>query len=288
MGRALIPYTFEFTGDSPMHLKPGAQAVPVARILPRAEAPTRELRAIHVLTVAESIATLGLLEPPILDTQGRLLAGAHRVAAMFLLTAPDKQSLRSRFLGYTGYNEPAKSNKASDIGDLLKRASEIDPKDFHARYPGGKVPVYVIDIPRNDDALPLAIETAENSVRRQYTTDEVQKLAKRLRAAGYTQRDGRPKKGEKTVVAALEDILGRSDKQVRRLLKAGTQAKLEMSAWQQATTSLVRAAMRARRANEAEGAKGSDADEFLTAVDAILGTATGRRFLRRQAIRPKT
>ncbi len=47
-------------------------------------------------------------------------------------------------------------------------------------------------------------------------------------------------------------------------------------------------AMRARRANEAEGARGSDADEFLTAVDSILGTATGRRFLRQQAIRPKT
>lgn len=136
--------------------------------------------------------------------------------------------------------------------------------------------------------LPLAIETAENSVRRSYTPEEVQKLAKRLKRAGYTHRNGRRKKGEKTLVAALEDILGYSDKQVRRLLKAKSPAKLRKPNWQRATASLVRAAVRAQKADASDGAKGSDAKQFLAAVETILGTATGRRFLHQQALKAKT
>lgn len=289
MGRARIPYKFEYTGDTPLHLRPGAQTVPVDRIIPRPGKPTRELRAIHVLAVAESIAVLGLLEPPILDTLGRLLAGAHRVAAMFLLTAPDKAALRSRFLGYTGYNEPAKSDKASDIGDLLERVEKIDPKGFHARYPGGKVPVYVVEVnEKNPEFHALSIETTENSVRRQYTPDEVQGLFERLVEAGFIHKKsgGRPKTDDKTAVAALRRIIGKSDSQVRRMLK-GT-AKLEKSEWDAAVASFIRAAQRVKRASAEGMRKASDAGAILRAAEATLNTASGKRMRRHQAFERET
>jgi ParB family chromosome partitioning protein len=285
MGRALIPYTFAFTGDAPLSLKPGAQALALGRILPRSGAPTRNLRALHVLAVAESIATLGLLEPPLLDTQGRLLAGAHRVAAMSLLQTEDAQALRARFLACTEYTEPKKGDRPSDIGVLLARAEQIDPSAFHARYPGGKVPVHVVAL---DEANPafhaLSIETAENSIRRQYTPEEVQGLFDRLVAAGFTHKNGRPKGDEKTVVEALKGILGKSDSQVRRMLKG--EAKRETSEWQAAVAALVRAAQRLERASAL--AKSGDAQEIMRAAGAILETASGRHIRRQQERRGKT
>ncbi len=46
---------------------------------------TRPLNPRHVESLAESIAVLGLIEPLVLDNQGRLLAGGHRLEAIRLL-----------------------------------------------------------------------------------------------------------------------------------------------------------------------------------------------------------
>ena len=44
------------------------------------------------------------------------------------------------------------------------------------------------------------------------------RMAERFKAAGYTARPGKPKAGEKTVLGALEAAVGRSRRQIQRVL----------------------------------------------------------------------
>jgi hypothetical protein len=63
--------------------------LPLTAIRPRPGGDTRVLRPSHVLNLAESIAAVGLVEPPTVDNRGHLLAGAHRLAALSLLAEPN-------------------------------------------------------------------------------------------------------------------------------------------------------------------------------------------------------
>ena len=58
---------------------------------------TRELKSEHVQSLAESIATLGLIEPLVTDNQGRLLAGGHRKAAIAWLKENDPKRFDEQF-----------------------------------------------------------------------------------------------------------------------------------------------------------------------------------------------
>ena len=58
--------------------------LPLDKIIDRVT-DTRELKAPHVEDLMMSIAVLGLLEPVVVDSRGRLLAGGHRKAAIHLL-----------------------------------------------------------------------------------------------------------------------------------------------------------------------------------------------------------
>ena len=93
----------------------------------------------------------------------------------------------------------------------------------------------------------------------------------RLKEAGYTSRNGRPKKGQKTVVAALESIIGRSPAQVRRLLRAERQ---DEPTWERAVESFARAASRVQRMTK-EANNSAEAKVMLEAAKAVLGTPTG-------------
>jgi ParB family chromosome partitioning protein len=68
----------------------------------------------------------------------------------------------------------------------------------------------------------LQVEVAENEKRRDYTALEARTLAERLRAAGYVDVKGRPTKGEKALRPALEVIMGKSLRTVRRYLNEET------------------------------------------------------------------
>ncbi|MBK8185612.1 MAG: ParB N-terminal domain-containing protein [Candidatus Competibacteraceae bacterium] len=61
--------------------------LPLTSIQPRPGGDSRLLKPDHILNLAESIVAVGLVEPPTVDCRGRLLAGAHRVAALRLLQA---------------------------------------------------------------------------------------------------------------------------------------------------------------------------------------------------------
>jgi ParB family transcriptional regulator, chromosome partitioning protein len=129
-----------------------------------------------------SIATLGLLEPLVVDSRGRLLAGGHRKAAIYLL-------------------------------------KEQMPEEYSEHFSNELVPVRVLDFDANKNAdLALQVEIAENEMRRDYTSAEVRVLAERLKAAGYVDTKGRPALGEKALRPALKVIIGKSIRTVQRYL----------------------------------------------------------------------
>ncbi|PSB14733.1 chromosome partitioning protein ParB [Phormidesmis priestleyi ULC007] len=155
--------------------------LPLGKILDRTS-DTRELSNQHVSDLAESIAVLGLLEPLVVDRRGRLLAGGHRKAAVFVL-------------------------------------KEADPTAYAKQFSNDLVPVRVVDFDAEENPdLALQVEVTENEKRRDYTPGEVRALAERLRDSGYADVKGRPAKGEKALRPALEVIIGKSIRTVRRYL----------------------------------------------------------------------
>lgn len=135
----------------------------------------------------ESIAILGLLEPLVIDKKGRLLAGAHRRAAIYLLKDQNKLS-------------------------------------YEKQFPNDLIPVRIINFDAEQDPdLALQIEITENEKRRDYTPNEVRSLAETLRQAGYVDVKGRPAKEQKALRPALELIVGKSLRTVRRYLNTDTE-----------------------------------------------------------------
>ena len=146
------------------------------------ETDTRNLRQEHVEALTESIVVLGLLEPLVVDRHGRLLAGAHRLAAICLM-------------------------------------QESKPDKFAEHFGSGQIPIRKLDFDAIEDAeKAFQVEVAENEHRRDYTTEEVRAIADRLKTAGYVDLKGRPKAGQKALKPALAVIIGKSSRQVQRYL----------------------------------------------------------------------
>lgn len=156
--------------------------LPLDKITARVGEDSRPLNPAHVEELANSIAVVGLIAPIAVDSRGRLLAGGHRRAAIL---------------------------------DLQER----HPDAFAVQFPGGQVPIRRYDFDSQvEPEKALAIEASENEKRKDYTAAEVRAIAERLRAAGYRDAPGKPKKGEKALRPALELIIGKSIRQVRRYL----------------------------------------------------------------------
>jgi ParB family chromosome partitioning protein len=148
----------------------------------RAGGDSRPLNPAHVEELTNSIAVVGLIAPIAVDSRGRLLAGGHRRAAILEL-------------------------------------QERDPEAFVKQFPAGQVPIRRYDFDSEvEPEKALAIEASENEKRKDYTAAEVRAIAERLRSAGYRDSPGKPKKGEKALRPALELIIGKSLRQVRRYL----------------------------------------------------------------------
>lgn len=151
---------------------------------------TRDLNPKHVISLAESIGAIGMIHPPAVDRVNRLLAGAHRLAALRWLEVHS----RARFL-------------------------ELFPEG---------IPVWRMDLNADSDVdLALAVEISENEQRRDYSSIEILKLAERLKAAGfhYSSEGGRPKANARPLMPALETIVGKSVRQLRRILNPPTPKK---------------------------------------------------------------
>jgi len=143
---------------------------------------TRALNPIHVEALAESISVLGLIEPLVVDKQGRLLAGGHRLAA-------------------------------------IAHLKEHRPNSYQQHFPNDQVPVRSLAMDADQEPeLALQIEVAENEQRRDYTSAEVKAIAERLKASGYTEVQGRPRKGQKPLMPALAVVVGKNLRTIQRYL----------------------------------------------------------------------
>lgn len=162
--------------------------LPLEEIQERYLGDSREVDPSHVADLAESIAALGLIEPLVVDSKHRLLAGGHRLAAIGLL-------------------------------------KETQPQRYAERFPQDLVPIQVMGFDSaTDPNLALAIEAAENEKRRDYTTAEIKALAEKLRQAGYEDVRGRPRQGQKPLMPALSVVVGKSLRTVQRHLYGQTAA----------------------------------------------------------------
>lgn len=244
-----------------LDLSPGTAQVAIATIRLRRDADTRPLNARHVVELAESIAVLGLLEPVVLDTAGHLLAGGHRLAALQLLAVPMPVARRKAFLtrcGGTAEDEPL-----PELASLADRIAMLGDTPL----PKAKIAVQVVDISGRGGSA-LAVEAAENNVRRQYTNDEIAALADRFKSAGYKTTAGKPRAGEKTMLGALEAAVGRSKRQIQRVLDGDTGSG--KSEWDKAVAALRRAAARVVKAGKR---RESDEAKAVVAVAEKVGKA---------------
>lgn len=263
----LVPFS---TATAKLDLSAGTVSVPLSGIQLRKGEDARKLNAAHVVTLAESIAALGILEPVVIDLEGHLLAGGHRLAALQLLAEGDGQARRTLFLArIDGGSETAPTEEAatakksppkSELTTLADRIEGIDTTAFHDKYKKGKVPVVAVDTSASAGPdLDIAVEAAENSVRRQYSREEIMALGERLRLAGFTSRVGRPAQGEKSARPVLEALLGVSGRHLNRLI--GVDQPKPKSEWKKAVAALRRAAKRVEEATK--GKKSEDEQELF-------------------------
>ena len=191
------------------------QTMPVIQIQPRPEGDTRPLHWEHLLALTESIDAWGLLEPIVLDKAGVLLAGGHRLAAYKLLSTPPEKRLH-KLVELC----PEAKRLLEDSADLKDQLGKEQLASFSSEFSQFEnIPVRVLpfDATQEKDRA-LAIETAENTQRRDYTPKEVLGIYEQLLSVGYTDREGRPKRGEKQARPALATIIGKSIRTVRRML----------------------------------------------------------------------
>jgi ParB family chromosome partitioning protein len=155
--------------------------LPLDQIQPR-EADTRPIDAQHVTNLVESIAALGLIEPLVVDSKGVLLAGAHRLTAV--------QSLK-----------------------------ETNAETYDQQFPDDLIQVHMLAFDAEEEPeRALQVELAENEKRVNYTREQIERLAERLRSLNYRDVRGRPKEGEKALGPALAVAIGVSARYVRRVL----------------------------------------------------------------------
>ena len=177
-----------------------------------AERPNKDSRRpslSNVLQLAQSISAVGLIEPIVVDRAGHLIAGGTRIEALRIVTrtSPDDRE--------AAYRDLARERDAIPGAAGVTLARELASRPDLAK----RTPVHVLDFDASEDPdRALEFEVAENQHRRPYTREEVRDLVHRLRDAGYTDRPGRPRKGERALRPALATIIGKSQRTIERIL----------------------------------------------------------------------
>ncbi|MDY0002806.1 MAG: ParB N-terminal domain-containing protein [Polyangia bacterium] len=190
--------------------------LPLASILDRPGGDTRSLNPGHIVSMAETIAAVGLVQPLVVDRVGHLLAGGHRRAAIRLLLIEDPDE---RVLTLEAQYRPLPGRIKQELEERT-RALTISP-DVGALDP---VKVHIMDFDAEDEPeRALGVEAAENAQRKQYTAQEVLGIYNRLLDAGFVDREGKPREGEKAAKPAVAAIIGRSVRSVYRALERAKQ-----------------------------------------------------------------
>jgi len=173
----------------------------------------------HALDLALSIAAVGLIHFPVVNARGEVLAGGQRLAAIEFLslfrTLPDNDIRRL-------YSYQHGDNAGVDLDDndiLTDEQLGLLKAGFERHFPHG-VPVHRIDVETLPTATQtLTIESIENEKRLDFTKAELLAIVGKLKAAGFRDKAGRPKAGERTLATELERITGKSRRTVFRLLE---------------------------------------------------------------------
>lgn len=179
----------------------------IDQIKERPGAPTRKLKAEHVVELAMSMSAVGLVEPIAIDRANHLIAGGHRLAAARLLDLDPEE--REAFL----------KKVCGRVGDAtLIRAREIAGT---GEFDPCKIPVRIFDFDaREDPQRALEAEITENTKRVDYTTKEMYSILELLIEQGYVRNKepGRPKRGSVGAIRMLSTIVGRTPKHLTRLM----------------------------------------------------------------------
>ena len=153
------------------------------KISGRPEGDTRPLNQEHISELVNSISVLGLISPLTVDQNYKLLAGAHRRAALQQLS-----------------------------GENPKRYSELF---------GNGVPVRIMDFDAETHPVDaLQVEVEENTQRRNYTVAEIREAARKLERAGYERLRGRPAPGQKSLNRELMSVFRLSRRRITDILSA--------------------------------------------------------------------
>jgi hypothetical protein len=193
-----------------------AEEWPLEEITPRAGGNTRPLAPKHVFGLAMTIHELGLIEPIVIDRDGRLIAGGHRLMAMKLLQIATRSSTIQRLKRVIkedlGARDADQAHRELDqLREDLPSEPSIDPQ---------RIPVRVFNFDSSQDIdRALEIEISENSHRRDYTSKEILRLYELLLSKGYTDQRGRPREGSRAAKPMLATLIGRSVRTVKRKLE---------------------------------------------------------------------
>jgi hypothetical protein len=196
----------EATVDHEFELKATVTVLSLDAVVDR-NADTRPVNWEHVVSVAESIAALGLLQPPAVDREHRLVAGLHRLTACRMLAS----------------DAAGRVALVKEEPKLLERVKALPAlEELPEPLLSGNIPVRVLtDLDSTKDIdRAVAAEAAENTARRQYTAKEVESIKARLIDLGYSEVRGRPRAGQKPLKPALSLVLGLGSAQTSRALAA--------------------------------------------------------------------
>ena len=101
----------------------------------------------------------------------------------------------------------------------LRALHDTNLEIYDALFPEGQIQVHMLTFDAEQEPeRALQVELAENEKRVNYTRDQIERLADRLRTLDYREVRGRPKEGEKALGPALAVAIGVSTRYVRKIL----------------------------------------------------------------------
>lgn len=130
-----------------------------------------------VVDLAATIAEVGLLQPPLVDREHRLICGLHRREALRLLALPSLDERVAHLAKLQG------SAPAAAVRERVATLPLAGPQGASF----AEVDVLVYDMSALDDPeLALAIELTENEVRTNYTRAEIRHTIELLLGLGFS------------------------------------------------------------------------------------------------------
>ncbi|MDP2343768.1 MAG: ParB N-terminal domain-containing protein [Deltaproteobacteria bacterium] len=195
--------------------------MPIESITERAKN-IREVDPRQGIERALTIAEHGLLQNLVVDSGGRLIAGAHRRWALLLLreVSGDAAYARKKLLEHFPEAPDAKPEQAKIAARWLTAAATTLAAGWekHSFARGIEVKRLAFSADANP-ALAVVAEIVENTGRSSFSTADVSSAWARLSEVGFVDVKNRPKPGELPIWPAMEQLFGAHRKTLKKLLE---------------------------------------------------------------------